>query len=318
MVGTNNWFHGITVLCFGTLLAGCTMQGIGNKDMNASRDTVSYKKITSQNVGDLHYVEGGKFQTYSRLENEKGHVITIQTPFYMGKYEITCEQYAQVMGEAPVSENKRHLPKGGLQWHQAVEFCNKLSEKEGLTPAYEQDNDNYDLLSIAKNWKLVKNANGYRLPTCAQWLWAAMGGTKGSKPNADGIYDKGWQKAFSGARYFDLLVEEDPNTIGDYVWYDENSGKQLKPVGQKKPNELGLYDMSGNALEWGSDYGYIGTDRYNEDAIDPFTKGDNVPTRTLMGGSSLNPDYIQKIALDNPFSREDHSAVNGLRVIRPR
>ncbi|MGP1576778.1 MAG: formylglycine-generating enzyme family protein [Treponema sp.] len=305
----------LAAVCCGLLAAGCSMQN------RPDSDVLGVHKITSENIGDLHLVEGGSFQTYKRIKQDvKGPVITIKTPFYIGKYEITCEQYARVMGTEPVPEVQRNLPKGGLKWHEAIVFCNKLSEKEGLTPAYEPDYDITDPVDVSPNWKLVKNANGYRLPTCAQWLWAAMGGVRGSKPNKNGIYDKGWHKPFSGARYYNPLIEEDPNTIDDYVWYEDNSSKKLKPVGQKKPNELGLYDMSGNALEWGGDYGYIGSDRYLDDADDPFTKGNfgNASTRTLMGGSSLNPAYLQVIAIDNPFSRNNDSFVNGLRVVRPK
>ena len=135
--------------------------------------------------------------------------------FYVDESEVTLALYGMVMGKKTMSLS---YPVTNVSWYDAVNFCNRLSMLCGLEECYVIDDD-----TVTCDF----NKNGYRLPTEAEWEWAAKGGVK----------SKGYK--YSGS-----------NEIDDVAWYDGNSGNILHPVRLKKPNELGLYDMSGNVREW--------------------------------------------------------------------
>jgi formylglycine-generating enzyme required for sulfatase activity len=161
---------------------------------------------------EMVFVQGGTFtmgctaeQGTDCWDNEKpAHTVTLSS-FYIGKYEVTQAQWEAVMGDNP-SEFKycENCPVENVNWNDCQVFIQKLNAKTG------------------------KN---YRLPTEAEWEYAARGGNM----------SKGYKYAGS-------------SVLDDVAWYEGTSNKKTYPVGQKLPNELGIYDMSGNVDEWCSDY----------------------------------------------------------------
>ena len=157
--------------------------------------------------------------------------------------EVTQKTYQKIMGENPSYFEDENNPVERVSWYDAVYFCNKLSETMGLTPVYSVKG-----LTDVRQWNYIPNkgnslegkitqnlqANGYRLPTLDEWLYAAKGG-------------QNYRYAGSG-------------NLDEVGWYRQNSGKKTHPVAQKKPNGYGLYDMSGNVGEWVWDSGSL---RYN-------------------------------------------------------
>jgi formylglycine-generating enzyme len=155
------------------------------------------------------------------------HDVTLSS-FYIGKYQVTQKLYQEVMGNNPSYFIGDSLPVERVSWYDAVAFCNALSDTTGLEAVYTIDS----LIVTADFTK-----NGYRLPTEAEWEYAARSG---------GRDDRKW----SGTN-----TESD---LGDYAWYRDNSyslgsdhpNYGTNEVGTKLSNELGIYDMSGNVIEW--------------------------------------------------------------------
>ncbi len=196
---------------------------------------------------DYVFVKGGTFQ--NTKSNYYGTDVTI-SDFYIGKYEVTQKEWAQVMGNNPSQFLGDALPVENVSWYDSVEYCNKRSIKEGLKPYYgidknKKDPENDNPLDDLK-WTVTINpdANGYRLPTEAEWEYAAGGGRKSKHYTYSGgneIDQVSWYWRNSG----------DKKLTGFWSWSTlEKNHNATKPAGRKKPNELGLYDMSGNVREW--------------------------------------------------------------------
>lgn len=193
------------------------------------------------------FVEGGSFLNTN--SNYHGENTTI-SGFFMGKYEVTQKEWIEVMGSNPSQFTGDSLPVQMVSWYDCIEYCNKRSMKEGFEPYYTIDKNKKDPNNISEyddlKWTVTTNqeSNGYRLPTEAEWEYAASGGHKSKNYKYSGSNtgdEVAWYWRNAGDKYL----------TGEWLWpVIEANNNKAKSAGSKKPNELGFYDMSGNVREW--------------------------------------------------------------------
>jgi formylglycine-generating enzyme required for sulfatase activity len=268
-------------------------------------------------------VEGGTFQmgdTWGdgQLDEKLVHEVTLTYNFYLGRYEITNEEYVEFLNDKGINEdgsyngkelidmddpdcqikhnvyefyipdNLKNNPVIEVSWWGGIYYCNWLSEKEGLPKAYDEEGNLLD-----KNGNVttdITKVKGYRLPTEAEWEFAARGGNE----------SKGYKYAGS----------DDPDEV---AWYLSNSEWHTHNVGTKKPNELGIYDMSGNVQERCQDvYAYYEI----SPETNPYNYYKTSSHRVVRGGSW--PDSASDVRVANRYyGKPDYSYYNsGFRICR--
>jgi formylglycine-generating enzyme len=276
-----------------------TVAGATSVTKSASSGTVTAvftqtASYVSANIGNLMLVTGGTFNN--------GTADMTVSSFRMSQYEITMEQFVELTGLTNPSTYFTSVGNGPVQnvnWYHALVFCNKLSAAEGLTPVYSiggtMNTESWGAIPTTSddtwngagaNW----NANGYRLPTEAEWQFAARGG------NSSNNY------TYAGS-----------NTIDGVAWYTPNSSNTTHTVGTKAANELGLYDMCGNVWEWCWDwYGdYPGT------AQTDYRGAASGTIRVVRGGSWGSYAPAGTVAVRSDRNPGNQSIFIGFRVVRP-
>jgi formylglycine-generating enzyme required for sulfatase activity len=197
-----------------------------------------------------------------------------------------CGSVPRIAGEGKLpetGETQEKRPVEQVSWYDAIAFCNKLSIRDGKTPAYtvtgiDWSTLDYNSIPTSDNatWSAAvinTNANGYRLPTQMEWMWAAMGATAGGADVLTAGYNKGYAGSMEGSGQAN---------VGDYAWYTSNSGSKTHEVGKKLANELGLSDMSGNVFEWCWDWN---ADSYATGALTDPVGATSGSDRVVCGGS---------------------------------
>ncbi|MCL2720589.1 MAG: formylglycine-generating enzyme family protein [Treponema sp.] len=210
----------------------------------------------------LVFIQGGTFMMGSpisesgRIENEIQRQVTVSS-FNMGKFTVTQKEYQEVMGVNPSHFRSENFPVEQVTWFDAIEYCIRRSQREGLTPAYTITNrvpaTGHPITSATVTWN--RNANGYRLPTEAEWEYACRAGTTTAYNTGNNITTSQANFSYSFGR--------------------------TTPIRNYFPNVFGLYDMHGNVWEWCWDwYGFYSF----ENTTDPMGASSGY-FRVLRGGS---------------------------------
>ncbi len=263
-------------------------------DVKTPSPIVPQKSGTEQLTGnEMVFVEGGSFMMGSNSgdpDEKPEHPVTV-SDFFIGKVPVTQKLWREVMGNYPSYFTGDKRPVECVSWHDAIEFCNRLSRKEGLRECYSEiEQEKGGLMGSligqkAKSLTCDFKANGYRLPREAEWEYSARGGNQ----------SKGYE--YSGSN--------DLDEVGRYGgWNDkgnrsEEEGTAL--VGKKIPNELGIYDMSGNVWEWCWDL---------YDSSGSF--------RVLRGGSWYGDAEYCRVAYRGSFNPDSRNSLSGFRLSRTR
>ena len=212
-------------------------------------------------------VEGGTFMMGATSEmknpnsNEKPvHQVTLTNDYYMGKYEVTQALWQAVMDSNPSYFKGDNLPVETVSWNDCQKFISKLNSLTGRM---------------------------FRLPTEAEWEYAARGGKE----------SRGYQ--YSGS-----------SNISDVAWYDENSGSKTHPVGTKQANELGIYDMTGNVWEWCSDW----YSSYSSSSQTNPTGSDSGSARVSRGGGWFNDASYCRLSVRFYYTPDFRLDILGLRL----
>ncbi|MDP3115259.1 MAG: formylglycine-generating enzyme family protein, partial [Candidatus Cloacimonadaceae bacterium] len=228
----------------------------------------------SNNAPSMIFVQGDSFKMGSNdgeSDEKPVHQVTVSS-FYSGKYEVTQKEWRDVMGTNPSYFEGDNLPVEQVSWYDAIDYCNKRSLKEGLKPCYSIGGNtkpsSWSSGTIACDW----TANGFRLPTEAEWEYAARGGNR----------SKGYK--YSGS-----------NDINTVAWYNGNSGSRTKDVGTKTANELGIYDMTGNVWEWCWDW--YDEEYYGKSPSSDPRGASSGDYRVLRGGSWATGDVGCRVAI---------------------
>ena len=294
------------IVCFlGSAVVISVLSSCGKPDAN-SPDATKSEPVTSSAQGgaantfdiitksgvEMVSLPAGEFTMGSAQGNpdeSPPHKVQVSA-FLIDKFEVTHELLTKVQLPNPSRwQDSPKKPLERIRWRDAKQYCNERSLLEGLKPCYNEK---------TMDWDCDYAANGYRLPTEAEWEYAARAGT-------DGAYDFG-----------------QPDKLRQYAWFAINADQKTHAVGQKQPNRWGLYDIYGNVSEWCEDI-YSPTFYKDSPAVDPHgppNPGKDV-RRVIRGGSwKSSPEACRTTARQGELTGDSDACFStdfcGFRCVR--
>ena len=261
----------------------------------------TYKANFIQNSSITFFIGNTRNDAEGFSEEKPVHGVILTYDYWIAPYELTFDEYEAYCDDKGIPKpsddgnGRGDRPVIHVSWWDAIRYCNWLSVENGLTPAYDETTG--ALLDRSGNATTdITQVEGYRLPTEAEWEYAARGGiadiANGSEMN---------DYKFAGS-----------NNIDEVGWYLYNSSMKTQPVGKKDPNELGLYDMTGNLREWCHDwYG----DYSSTVQTDPIGPGDG-SRRVVRGGSWTELMWTCRVSYRTSYTPIYGNGILGFRVAR--
>jgi acetoin utilization deacetylase AcuC-like enzyme/formylglycine-generating enzyme required for sulfatase activity len=223
-----------------------------------AEDTVDVPKVVKTKTGiEMVVIPAGFFDMGSSKgasDETPVHKVLVDS-FWMDRFEVVQEQFKKYQISDPSHFKSPDRPLEQMNWTDAAIYCNERSLAEGLEPCYDEE-----------TWKCNFKANGYRLPTEAEWEYACRAGTT-----------------------TDYSFGSDARKLKAHGWFAGNSSGKTQPVGQKKPNPWGLYDMHGNVAEWCNDY-Y--SENYYENSPQKNPKGPAAGKERVLRGGAWNSTAV--------------------------
>ena len=280
-VGSMLWLISLCAGCDSLWSPFLMERGVCEADAVSCAETDVRPKLVLVRKGS--FTMGSPITEAGRGGYEVQHPVTLTTDFWMAETEVTQRQYRNLMGSSPSYLKGDDLPVEQVSWYDAVAYCNALSVKENLTPCYQINGTTVD-------WADGVKCSGYRLPTEAEWEYAA---NPVSPPRT----------VYAGS-----------DTADSVAWVGENSGGKTHSVKMKNANGRGLYDLSGNVWEWVWDWQQLNYEVLPKtDPIGPTTGA----SRIFRGGASNYGVMYARVAQRNggqPSTRNTWEL--GFRVVR--
>jgi len=232
---TRNTYRDVTTILAAIALAGTTVAGCRRPDEPPAdgpppgTSTELPREITTSTGARMMLIPAGEFQMGSNeaVDTQPLRTISIEA-FYMDRHEVTQSLYKQIIGTNPARRKGEANPVERVRWSDAIKFCNARSQAEGLEPCYDP-----------ATRECLFDADGYRLPTEAEWEYACRAGSSD-----------------------DYCFGNDAGELDSHAWTKDNARRRHHPVGEKDANTFGLYDTSGNVWEWCNDWYQV--DYYGE------------------------------------------------------
>lgn len=250
-------------------------------------------KTMKKKFKDMIFVKGGKYKPCFTDDEKEIYDLEVC------RYLTTQKMWLEVMGYNPSKFEGPYKPVDSVTWWEALEFCNKLSEKYNLEPVYDLSKKGTLLINQLDGEKIsldiadFKKTEGFRLPTEVEWNWFARGGQVAIEK---GTFDY----RYSGS-----------DNVDEVAWYDKISNGETQNVGTKNPNQLGLYDCSGNVLEWCYDT-YI----YKIPLDKEYTFDKKQDGHVVRGGAWQQIDKACEIEFRYQQSNTIYSSIQGFRIVR--